>query len=62
MTKKTCRECPWVVENKHNQTIRKHSIKHKKRHNCHMIPYEKSGGLWEYKEEFKCNGCVSRLS
>ena len=33
-----------------------HSIKHDKSHNCHMIPPEKRGGLWETKEETKCIG------
>jgi hypothetical protein len=56
MTKKPCKECPWVVENRHNQTIKNHSIKHEKRHNCHMISYEKSGGLWDIKKEYQCVG------
>ena len=33
-----------------------HSMKHDKSHNCHMIPPEKRGGLWETKEETKCIG------
>jgi hypothetical protein len=33
-----------------------HSMKHDKPHNCHMIPPEKRGGLWETKEETKCIG------
>ena len=56
MTKKTCKECPWVVRNRHNDTIVKHSKEHNKKHNCHMIPFEKSGGLWDMKKECQCVG------
>jgi hypothetical protein len=54
--KKPCKECPWVVKNKHNEMITNHSIKHNKPHNCHMISPEKRGGLWDVKEETKCIG------
>jgi hypothetical protein len=56
MCKKSCKECPWVVRNKFNDMIIGHSMKHDKPHNCHMIPPEKRGGLWETKEETKCIG------
>jgi len=56
MCEKSCKECPWVVRNKFNDMIIGHSIKHDKSHNCHMIPPEKRGGLWETKEETKCIG------
>ena len=56
MCRKTCKGCPWVVRNHFNDMIIGHSMKHDKPHNCHMIPPEKRGGLWETKEETKCIG------
>jgi len=56
MCKKSCKECPWVVRNKFNDMIIGHSMKHDKSHNCHMIPPDKRGGLWETNEETKCIG------
>ena len=53
--KKPCKECPWTVKNKHNNSIVDFSIKRDIGHNCHM---GKNGGksLWEVKEETKCKG------
>ena len=56
MCKKSCKECPWTVRNNFNDMIIGHSTKHDKPHNCHMIPPDKRGGLWETKEETKCIG------
>ena len=44
--KKSCKECPWVVKNSHNETIVSFSKKQNKPHNCHM---SNNGGkkLWE---------------
>ena len=56
MCKKSCKECPWTVRNHFNDMIIQHSKKHDKPHNCHMIPPDKRGGLWETKEETKCIG------
>jgi hypothetical protein len=56
MCKKTCKECPWVVRTKFNDMIIEHSKKYDKSNNCHMIPTEKRGGLWDVKEETKCTG------
>ena len=36
--------------------IIEHSKKYDKTHNCHMIPQEKRGSLWDVKEETKCAG------
>ena len=33
---KNCKECPWVVRNKNNDTIVNHSKKWDKKHNCHQ--------------------------
>ena len=54
MTNKTCKECPWRVKNKHNNTIVDFSKKTDKPHNCHMV----NGGkeLWNINEKTKCNG------
>jgi hypothetical protein len=35
--KKNCKECPWVVRNKNNDTIINHSKRLNKKHNCHML-------------------------
>jgi hypothetical protein len=50
----TCKECPWSVKNKHNNTIVDFSKKTDKPHNCHMV----NGGkeLWNINEKTKCNG------
>lgn len=56
MCKKSCKECPWTVRNNFNDMIIGHSMKYDKSHNCHMIPPDKRGGLWETKEETKCVG------
>jgi hypothetical protein len=50
----TCKECPWSVKNKHNETIVGFSKRMDKPHNCHMV----NGGkeLWNTKEKTKCNG------
>jgi hypothetical protein len=52
---KECKECPWRVMNKHNETIIGFSKRTDKAHNCHMT---KNGGekLWEVDEETKCRG------
>ena len=54
MTNKTCKECPWRVKNKHNNTIVDFSKKTDKPHNCHMV----NGGkeLWNINEKTKFNG------
>ena len=35
---------------------KKNSKKYDKANNCHMIPTEKRGSLWDVKEETKCAG------
>ena len=49
-----CKECPWVVRNKHNDMIVGFSKRMDKPHNCHM----KNGGkeLWNITEKTKCDG------
>ena len=56
MCKKPCKECPWTNRNHFNDMIVEHSKKHDKSHNCHMIPPDKRGGLWDTKEETNCAG------
>ena len=50
----TCKECPWSVKNKHNDTIVEFSKKTDKPHNCHMKTEGKE--LWNINEKTKCNG------
>jgi hypothetical protein len=49
-----CKECPWVVRNKHNDMIVGVSKRLDKPHNCHM----KNGGkeLWNINKKTKCDG------
>ena len=56
MVKKSCKECPWVVKNSHNKRMVDFAKKHKKQHNCHMLPSDKRGFLWNVKEECMCAG------
>jgi hypothetical protein len=47
-----CKECPWFIKNKHNESIVSHSKKFKKKHNCHM----KKKVLWEENPQYQCFG------
>jgi hypothetical protein len=49
-----CKECPWIIRNKHNDMIVEFSKKMDKPHNCHI----KNGGknLWSTTEKNKCDG------
>lgn len=53
--KKPCKECPWVVNNNHNDMIVGFSKRMDKPHNCHMTDYGKKK-LWDIKETTKCVG------
>jgi hypothetical protein len=55
MVKKPCKECPWVVKNKHNNTITEFSERTNKKHNCHMTNAGKKN-LWEVEEKCQCAG------
>lgn len=55
--KQSCKECPWVVKSQNNKTIIDHSRRLNKTHNCHMIPCEIRGNLWDVKDEkYRCVG------
>ncbi len=53
--KKPCKECPWVVRNKHNDTIIEFSKRTNKKHNCHMTTAGKNN-LWDVKKGCQCVG------
>ena len=53
--KKPCEECPWVVRNKHNDTIINFSKRTGKSHNCHMTESGKKN-LWGVENKHKCRG------
>ena len=53
--KKPCKECPWVVKNKHNNTITEFSKRANKKHNCHMTNVGKKN-LWKIEEGCQCHG------
>jgi len=53
--KKSCKECPWVIRNKHNDIIVGFSNKTGKSHNCHMTEGVKN--LWEVIDnKMECYG------
>jgi hypothetical protein len=53
--KKPCKECPWVVRNKHNDTIVGFSTKTGSPHNCHMTEGVKN--LWKVIDnKMECYG------
>ena len=49
-----CKECPWVIRNKHNDNVINFSKRMNKPRNCHMV----SGGkdLWNVNESTMCSG------
>ena len=53
---KCCKECPWVVKNKNNDSIVDHSKKWKKKHNCHMLVKGREFKLWDDFPKFQCIG------
>ena len=53
--KKFCKECPWVIRNKHNDIIVGFSNKTGKSHNCHMTEGVKN--LWKVIDnKMECYG------
>lgn len=52
MNKKPCKECPWVVRNKHNDIIVNFTKRMNKNHNCHMI----NKNIWDVKDNEICKG------
>lgn len=56
MCKKPCKECPWVVRNKNNDSIVNHSKRLGKKHNCHMVPVSKRKTLWDQEPSHQCVG------
>jgi len=54
--RKSCKECPWVVRNKHNDSIVEFSKRTGKSHNCHMTDVGKKN-LWEVTDKkLECYG------
>lgn len=51
-----CKECPWVVRNRNNDSIINHSKKWGKKHNCHMKIKGTNKKLWGVNTEFQCEG------
>jgi len=60
--KKNCKECPWVVRNKNNDTIINHSKRLNKKHNCHMLITGTNKKLWTLDPEFECFGSMGLVS
>jgi hypothetical protein len=54
--KKCCRECPWIIRNKNNDSLIKHSKNFNKKHNCHMLIKDKDIKLWDSFPKFQCIG------
>lgn len=53
---KCCKECPWVIKNKNNDSIVNHSKTWNKKHNCHMVIKNKDVKLWDNFPKFQCTG------
>ena len=49
---KPCEECPWVIRNKHNDTIVQFSNRTGKKHNCHMTKAGKKN-LWSLEKSYQ---------
>lgn len=62
MCKKPCKECPWVVNNRNNNTIVNHSKKWNKKHNCHMLIKDTDINLWDNFPKFQCVGNKKELT
>ena len=54
--KKPCKECPWMVRNKNNDSIISHSKRFNKKHNCHMKIKDTEEQLWDQKPKHQCVG------
>ena len=52
MKSKNCKECPWTVKNKHNDSITSFSKRTGKVHNCHMTEGVKD--FWNPSEDHVC--------
>jgi len=59
---KNCKECPWVIRNRNNDSIINHSKKWGKKHNCHMKIKGTNKKLWEDNPEFQCIGNKKSIS
>lgn len=59
---KCCKECPWVVKNKNNESFTNHSKKWFKKHNCHMLIKNKGIKLWDNFPKFQCVGNKKELT
>ena len=59
---KNCKECPWVVRNKNNDTIVNHSKKWGKKHNCHMKIKGTNKNLWDGDSKLQCVGNKKLIS
>ncbi len=57
-----CKECPWVVRNKNNDTIINHSKKWGKKHNCHMKIKGTNKNLWDDDSNLRCVGNKKLIS
>jgi len=59
---KCCKECPWDIRNKNNDSIVEHSKKWKKKHNCHMLIKGREFKLWDDFPKFQCIGNKKEIS
>ena len=42
-----CKECPWKVDNNHNQKLREFVEKTGRKHTCHMV----NSNLWDTSDD-----------
>lgn len=58
MNRKTCKECPWTVNNIHNNKFIEFIKKHNKKHNCHMLNKK----MYDVNESQLCEGFKQQFS
>lgn len=52
-----CKECPYIIRNRHNDTIVNFAERSGKKHNCHMRSGKKD--LWNVTDEkLMCKGKI----
>lgn len=51
-----CKECPWVVRNKNNDSFIEHSKRTGKKHNCHMKIKNSDEKLLDENPKHQCEG------
>ena len=60
--RKSCKECPHLIRNQHNDMIVGFSKRTGIRHNCHMLIKGTNKKLWTVDPELECRGSIGLIS